>query len=95
MRRRRTKRFGRQIARKPLASSAAYMSSKLSLLLSCIPHRSKAKNAQEAHEAIRPTDAQRQPGALPVTDSRLRRLYDLIWRRTLACQMAAASIRQV
>jgi DNA topoisomerase I len=57
--------------------------------------RSKAKNAQEAHEAVRPTDAQRQPGALPVAEPRLRRLYDLIWRRTLACQMCAARIRQV
>ena len=57
--------------------------------------RSKAKNAQEAHEAVRPTDAARQPDGLPVTEARLLRLYDLIWRRTLACQMAAARIRQV
>ena len=58
-------------------------------------HRSKAKNAQEAHEAIRPTDAAREPGSLGVPDARLARVYDLIWRRTLACQMAAARIRQV
>ena len=44
---------------------------------------------------MRPTEAQRQPAALPVTEARLRRLYDLIWRRTLASQMAAARIRQV
>lgn len=44
---------------------------------------------------MRPTDAQRHPAALPVTDARLQRLYDLIWRRTLASQMAAARIQQV
>jgi DNA topoisomerase I len=60
-----------------------------------VQRRSKAKNAQEAHEAVRPTDAQRHPAALPAAEARLRRLYDLIWRRTLASQMAAARIRQV
>ena len=44
---------------------------------------------------MRPTDAQRHPAALSVTEARLRRLYDLIWRRTLASQMAAARIQQV
>lgn len=58
-------------------------------------YKSKAKNAQEAHEAVRPTDAQRRADALQVTEARLRRLYDLIWRRTLASQMAAARIQQV
>ncbi|MBF0448544.1 MAG: type I DNA topoisomerase [Magnetococcales bacterium] len=58
--------------------------------------KSSAKNAQEAHEAIRPTDVQHLPerirGAL---DRDQFRLYELIWKRTLACQMAAAKIDQV
>ena len=58
--------------------------------------RTKAKNAQEAHEAIRPTDPARTPGSLlRVLDAAAWRLYDLIWRRTLASQMTAARLRQV
>jgi DNA topoisomerase IA len=86
-----------------LAVCAAAWQHKLSSMdIPCFGHskpsllcRSKAKNAQEAHEAVRPTDAARQPDGLQVTEARLRRLYDLIWRRTLASQMAAARIRQV
>ncbi len=58
--------------------------------------RTKAKNAQEAHEAIRPTDPGRSPASLQrVLDAAAWRLYDLIWRRTLASQMASARLRQV
>lgn len=58
--------------------------------------RSKAKNAQEAHEAIRPTDPLRRPEQLPASvDPQARQLYNLIWRRTLACQMADSKTRQV
>ena len=58
-------------------------------------YKTKAKNAQEAHEAIRPTDPGRTPASLQnVLDAAAWRLYDLIWRRTLASQMAAARMRQ-
>jgi DNA topoisomerase I len=53
--------------------------------------RTKSKNAQEAHEAIRPTAASVVPGDI---ESKLEsdqfRLYSLIWKRTVACQMAPA-----
>ena len=52
-------------------------------------YRSKA-GAQEAHEAIRPTDAAADPAALPIPDADARRLYDLIRRQFLACQMTPA-----
>ena len=59
-------------------------------------HRSKAKNAQEAHEAIRPTDPGRAPAGLQhQLEHAAWRLYDLIWRRTLASQMANARLLQV
>ena len=46
--------------------------------------------AQEAHEAIRPTDVQRLPASLGSLPAEQRRLYDLIWRQFVACQMARA-----
>ena len=53
--------------------------------------RKKAKGAQEAHEAIRPTSIQRRPQDLkPRLSADQSRLYDLIWRRMLASQMADA-----
>jgi DNA topoisomerase I len=59
-------------------------------------YRSPAKNAQEAHEAIRPTDLGRRPEAVARwLDPDQRRLYDLIWRRTIASQMASAQLEQV
>jgi DNA topoisomerase-1 len=51
----------------------------------------RVKNAQEAHEAIRPTDVRRTPESLkPILDRRQWQLYDLIWRRFVASQMAPA-----
>jgi DNA topoisomerase-1 len=59
-------------------------------------YRSPAKNAQEAHEAIRPTDVARQPGDVARhLDNDQRRLYELIWKRTIASQMASAILDQV
>jgi DNA topoisomerase-1 len=59
-------------------------------------YRSPAKNAQEAHEAIRPTDMARKPGDVARTlDHDQRRLYELIWKRTVASQMASAVLDQV
>eukprot|EP00261_Vitis_vinifera_P033864 XP_019075107.1 PREDICTED: uncharacterized protein LOC100247441 isoform X2 [Vitis vinifera] len=56
----------------------------------------KVKNAQEAHEAIRPTDIQRLPSMLAgVLDEDSLKLYTLIWSRTMACQMEPATIDQI
>jgi DNA topoisomerase-1 len=57
-------------------------------------YKNKAKNAQEAHECIRPTDMARDASSLKITDEEQRKLYDLIWKRTLACQMAAARLER-
>ncbi|NDC59029.1 MAG: type I DNA topoisomerase, partial [Alphaproteobacteria bacterium] len=56
-------------------------------------YSTKAKNAQEAHEAIRPTDAFRKPDSLRL-DGDLSRLYDLIWKRAMASQMEAAQLER-
>ena len=58
-------------------------------------YRSQAKNAQEAHEAIRPTDLGRLPASVrsALSDDQAK-LYELIWKRTLASQMASAEIDQ-
>ncbi len=59
-------------------------------------YKSPAKNAQEAHEAIRPTDLARRPGDVAGhLDNDHRRLYELIWKRTVASQMASALLDQV
>jgi DNA topoisomerase-1 len=57
-------------------------------------YKNKAKNAQEAHECIRPTDMTRDAAALRITEKDQARLYDLIWKRTLACQMEAARLER-
>ena len=54
-------------------------------------YKTKSKNAQEAHEAVRPTSAARTPDQLKgKLESDQFRLYDLIWKRTVACQMVPA-----
>jgi len=62
------------------------------------PHvyKTKSKNAQEAHEAIRPTSALRTPAAIRqrLTPEQFK-LYELIWKRTVACQMNPALIDSV
>ncbi|MCZ6764043.1 MAG: DNA topoisomerase, partial [Alphaproteobacteria bacterium] len=58
--------------------------------------KTKAKNAQEAHEAIRPTDLARRPDmVLTRLSGDEFKLYELIWRRTIASQMAEAQIDKV
>jgi DNA topoisomerase I len=57
-------------------------------------YKNKAKNAQEAHECIRPTDISVSPDKLKVADADQRKLYDLIWKRTIACQMEAARMER-
>jgi DNA topoisomerase-1 len=56
-------------------------------------YKTKAKNAQEAHEAIRPTSLARNPGSLRL-EGDLGRLYELIWKRMIASQMEAARIER-
>ena len=59
-------------------------------------YQTKAKNAQEAHEAVRPTSALRTPAQVSryLTDDE-RKLYDLIWKRAVACQMVPATLNTV
>jgi DNA topoisomerase-1 len=58
-------------------------------------YKTKAKNAQEAHEAIRPTDVRRRPEQVARHLERDQaRLYDLIWKRSVASQMASAELEQ-
>ena len=58
-------------------------------------YSSKAKNAQEAHEAIRPTDFSRHPKEVRrYLDEDQARLYELIWKRAIASQMQAADIER-
>ncbi len=58
-------------------------------------YKSKAKNAQEAHEAVRPTDPSRLPKDLAkFLEKDQAALYDLIWKRSIASQMAAAALAQ-
>ncbi|SEH98886.1 type I DNA topoisomerase [Paracoccus alkenifer] len=56
-------------------------------------YKNKAKNAQEAHECIRPTDMMLSPDRLNIEPEQ-RKLYDLIWKRTLASQMEAARMER-
>ncbi len=58
--------------------------------------KTSSKGAQEAHEAIRPTNPSYTPDSVKkFLDARQFKLYDLIWRRFLACQMPAASLDSV
>jgi DNA topoisomerase-1 len=56
-------------------------------------YKTKAKNAQEAHEAIRPTSLLRHPSTLRL-EGDLSRLYELVWRRMVASQMESARIER-
>ncbi|MBH67779.1 MAG: DNA topoisomerase I [Rhodospirillaceae bacterium] len=58
-------------------------------------YKTKAKNAQEAHEAIRPTDMTKSPNQVrQYLEEDQARLYDLIWKRSIASQMASAELDQ-
>ena len=56
-------------------------------------YKTKAKNAQEAHEAIRPTSLNRNPGSLRL-DGDLGKLYELVWKRMIASQMESARVER-
>lgn len=58
-------------------------------------YKTKAKNAQEAHEAIRPTDISRTPDSVAkYLNADQKKLYELVWKRTIASQMASAILDQ-
>ncbi len=59
-------------------------------------YQTKSKNAQEAHEAVRPTSALRTPAQVAryLTDDE-RKLYELVWKRAVACQMIPATLNTV
>jgi DNA topoisomerase-1 len=57
-------------------------------------YKNKAKNAQEAHECIRPTEMSVSTQDAKIVDSDQRKLYDLIYKRTIASQMAAARLER-
>ncbi|TXI51541.1 MAG: DNA topoisomerase I [Lysobacter sp.] len=59
-------------------------------------YQTKSKNAQEAHEAVRPTSALRTPAQISryLSDDE-RKLYELIWKRAVACQMVPATLNTV
>ena len=59
-------------------------------------YKTKSKNAQEAHEAIRPADVMNTPKKMEEKlDSEAYKLYELIWKRTIACQMEPAVLDKV
>ena len=59
-------------------------------------YRTKSKNAQEAHEAIRPTSAKLSPRQVATfLNADEAKLYELIWKRTVACQMIPATLNTV
>lgn len=58
-----------------------------------VQYKTKSKGAQEAHEAIRPTDLSRRPQDVrPFLTNEQFELYELIWKRTIACQMVPARV---
>jgi len=57
-------------------------------------YTNKSKGAQEAHEAVRPTDLSKIPDEIKIADAGQKKLYDLIWKRTIACQMQPAVFDQ-
>jgi|TARA_B110000114_G_scaffold133828_1_gene140280 DNA topoisomerase-1 len=57
-------------------------------------YKNKVKNAQEAHECIRPTELDQAPEHLNISEPDQKKLYDLIWKRTIASQMEAARMER-
>ncbi len=57
-------------------------------------YKASSKLAQEAHEAIRPTNVQVTSDKLPAVNEDMRKLYDLIWKRMVVCQMAEAIVAE-
>ncbi len=90
---------GVQMAREAIDSVREHVSGSFGLqYLPGTPreYHAKAKNAQEAHEAVRPTDVARTPADMaPYLNAEQHRLYELIWKRAVASQMQSAELDQV
>jgi DNA topoisomerase-1 len=90
---------GVQMAREAIDSIRAHVGQEFGAAY--VPERareytSKAKNAQEAHEAVRPTDVARRPQDVArFFSSDQQRLYELVWKRAVASQMQSAELDQV
>ena len=90
---------GTQISNEALQSCRSYIENKFGKNYLPVQPRNysgkKAKNAQEAHEAIRPTDISRDPASLKsILDRDQMRLYELIWNRTVSSQMESAEFER-
>lgn len=84
------------IAHEALTATRSYIQSELGakyLPESAIQYKTKSKGAQEAHEAIRPTDVTKHPDDIDVESDRHRKLYRLIWQRMVASQMSPAVLK--
>jgi len=57
-------------------------------------YKNKAKNAQEAHECVRPTDMSLTPDKIKLSEPDQRKLYELIWKRTIASQMESVRLER-
>ncbi len=82
------------LSKEAVGQARDYLKKKLFIRISPnkpIEYKLSPKNAQEAHEAIRPTDLSRSPQDLKkyLSDEQFK-LYEMIWKRTLACQMTSA-----
>ena len=91
---------GVQMAQEAIARHPRPREGQLTAPTTCPARRAntqtKAKNAQEAHEAIRPTDVARTPDSVARDlNHDQRRLYELIWKRAVASQMQSAELDQV
>ena len=90
---------GVQLAQEAIAAIRGHVREEFGLnYLPAAPreYSTKAKNAQEAHEAIRPTDVSRTPAEMArYLNDEQRRVYELIWKRAVASQMASAELDQV
>ncbi len=89
---------GVQIAREAVSASRAVIEKDFGgRYLPSAPrqYKTKAKNAQEAHEAIRPTAPGRRPGGIRgALENDQQKLYELIWNRAIASQMASAEFER-
>ncbi len=87
------------LAQEALEEIRAYIASNFEpdyLPKAALSYKNKSKNAQEAHEAIRPTSIQRSPQEVrQYLSADQAKLYEMIWKRTLACQMSAAKFDTV
>lgn len=87
------------LAQEAVEEIRAYISSNFDaeyLPKAALSYKNKSKNAQEAHEAIRPTSIQRSPQEVrQYLSADQAKLYEMIWKRTLACQMSAAKFDTV